>query len=892
MNPHVAVARRSVAAPSHPAAVLQPGQWERARALFDACIDLPTSERATLIDARCSDDPALRAALESLLRSHDALTDTHGDRIARGIEGSLGQARQEARPGQRFGAFRIVQEIGRGGMGVVYLAERADGTVAQRVAVKVVGRAHLGPEATARLAHERRLLAALEHPYIARLIDAGAGESGAAYFAMEYVQGKPITRYCDERAMPVRERLHLFLEVCAAVQYAHANLIVHRDLKPANILIRDDGLPKLLDFGIATTLGTEPAPGTSPRSPGERFLSPQSAAPEQFVGDEPGVATDVYAIGGLLCELLGGARPFDFAGVDPAEVARRIQHETPRLPGAAADAAAARARGISARRLRAQLSGDLDAIVARALAKSPDARYASVARLADDVRRHLRRQPISIRAGERGYRVFRYIERNAIQVLLGSMLLAALAGFALTTMLKNRQLAAERDQAIASERRAVFERARAQQVTDFLLGLFRASTPEERRGHDIGARALLDRGRARLAADAQLQPGLRASMLAAMSDVYRALDDLDGAEQMAQEASALRAHEPDDADGRFESLRQLARIDNQRGRPAAALERARKAFALAGERGAADRADLLAIEALALEGTGKPKDATAPWRAALALQAATFGPDDARTLRTTMDLAANLGVIGEVEEAEQLLTENLPRVRRDTAPDDPFLGETLRDLARLAKRKKDYAHAEMLADEALAAYRRIYGDDSSQAAAAMNTAAINAQANGHADKARALMEKVLSTQRTVFGADSLQAAAAHYNLGLLLQLHANDPAAAVSHLRAAADLGTRLLPAEHVSLATYRLALGSSLREQGRHAEAATVLRQALATFDVVNAPRGIDKALARGELACNAQPWKEGDGMRRQFADSLAVLSRRAPDDPQALRVRSCLRQ
>jgi serine/threonine-protein kinase len=381
-------------------------------------------------------------------------------------------------------------------------------------------------------------------------------------------------------------------------------------------------------------------------------------------------------------------------------------------------------------------------------------------------------------------------------------------------------------------------------------------------------------------------------LLAAMSDVYRALDDLDGAEQMAQEAAALRAHDTDDADGRFESLRQLARIDNLRGRSALALERVRQARALTGALDSADRAELLGIEALAIEGTGKAKDATALWREALALQAAAFGTDDARTLRATMDLAANLGIVGQGVEAEQLLTENLPRMRRGLASDDPVLGESLRDLSRLARRKKEYARAEALADEALVVYRRIYGDDSSQAAAAMTTAAIGAQANGHADKARALMEKALRTQRAVFGAESAQVATAEYNLGLHLQLHADDRQGALAHLRVAAELGSRLLPAGHPSLANYRLALGSSLREAHQRAEATVVLRQALATFEVANAPRGVDKALARGELACNALPWQEDDGMRRQFKDALAALTREVPDDAQAQRVRACTAQ
>jgi serine/threonine-protein kinase len=839
-------------------------------------------------------DTALRAAVESLLHAHDALTGTRGDRIAHGVRAGLDDVLGEAKPGQRFGPFRVVRELARGGMGVVYLAERADGTVAQRVALKLVGNDRAGTAATARLSREYRLLAALEHPYIARLIDAGNDESGIAYFAMEYVQGERIDRYCDSRALALDRRLRLFVEICSAVQHAHANLIVHRDLKAANILIREDGLPKLLDFGIATTVGL---PGNAidaaPAQERERFLSVHCAAPEQFADGPVGIAADVYALGVLLCELAAGVQPLQLAGLDAAHAGERVLHDPPLAPSHGVDAVAASRRGgLAPTTLRRRLAGDIDAIVARCLAKRPQDRYPSVALLAEDVERHLQRRPLAIRAGERGYRARRFVQRNAPSVALALLLGILLAGFVAFGVASNRRLAVERDEAASHERQARFQQARAQQVTDFLLGLFRASNPEQRRGRDIGARELLDRGRSRLAADSGLQPALRASLLAAMSDVYRALDDLDGAEQMAQEAAALRAHDTDDADGRFESLRQLARIDNLRGRSALALERVRQARALTGALDSADRAELLGIEALAIEGTGKAKDATALWREALALQAAAFGTDDARTLRATMDLAANLGIVGQGVEAEQLLTENLPRMRRGLASDDPVLGESLRDLSRLARRKKEYARAEALADEALVVYRRIYGDDSSQAAAAMTTAAIGAQANGHADKARALMEKALRTQRAVFGAESAQVATAEYNLGLHLQLHADDRQGALAHLRVAAELGSRLLPAGHPSLANYRLALGSSLREAHQRAEATVVLRQALATFEVANAPRGVDKALARGELACNALPWQEDDGMRRQFEDALAALTREVPDDAQAQRVRACTAQ
>ena len=340
-------------------------RWSRAKALFDDLVTLPETERAAVLESRCGDDAELRRFVESLLAADLGFVETRDDPLLRNARIALDQLAGGIASGRRFGAFAVVEEIGRGGMGVVYLAERHDGKVAQRVALKLVASSHLDAEASARLARERRVLATLEHPNIARLIDAGEDPSGIPYFAMEYVKGLPITRYCDERKLSLHDRLRLFRQVCSAVQYAHANLIVHCDIKAGNILVTDGGLPKLLDFGIATTLGMEAAAGEN------RFLSPQTAAPEQCLGQPASVATDVYALGVLLCAM-------------------------PRLPSEAAPA------------LRRQPRGDIDAIVAKALSKAPHDRYASVEPFDADIERHLATQPIAIRADERGYRVWTY----------------------------------------------------------------------------------------------------------------------------------------------------------------------------------------------------------------------------------------------------------------------------------------------------------------------------------------------------------------------------------------------------------------------------------------------------------------------------------------------------
>jgi len=860
-------------------------RWERARAVFDRCVDLDEHGRASILEEAERADPEIASAVATLLRAHDAMPRTQDDRVALGIERSLATFGNEPATGQRFGAFRVASELARGGMGVVYLAERDDGTVAQRVALKLVGSAHFGPASSLRLAREYRLLAALEHPYIARLIDAGAREDGSAYFAMEYVEGTPITRHCDDLALANDARLRLFMQVCSAVQFAHAKLIVHRDLKAANILVSTDGLPKLLDFGIATSLDDGAV-----AEPHERFLTMYSAAPEQFHGTETGIATDVYALGVLLCELASGAKPIDVEGVGADEAKQRVTHEPPRLPSALVTDDAARRRGVAdADALRRSLQGDVDAIVARCLEKDPQRRYASVALLAQDIDRHLAHWPITIRAHERGYRARRFVRRHALAVGFGALAAGLLVGFIAYGVASNRELARQRDEARQREREALFQRSRARAAAEFLVDLFRSTSPERTRGHPLGARELLDRGRARLDAGLAAQPELRATMLAALSDVYFVVDDLATSRDLAQQASKLRESDGADAAELAESRLQLARLANANGKAQEALDLVNATIALGATLDTEHRSSLLEAEATALEGLAKPKDATPIWRENLALVSGAHGNDEPRTLHAAIRLATNLRTIGSFDEAATLLTGVLPRARSRLEADDPALAEILSALAVLARNKGDTDRADGYAREALTLSLSIYGEHSSQASSALNTLATIAEARGNVDEAIGLVEKSLRVRVDVYGADSLQVAVLEYNLGLLLQTSGKDREGALRHLETAVAIGSRHWPSDHFNLAIYRLALGSSLRELGRHDEARGALRAALATFERMAAPRGVNKAMARAELACDRLAQGPDATATAELESALQVLDRYAASDPQTRRIRTC---
>jgi serine/threonine protein kinase/tetratricopeptide (TPR) repeat protein len=863
---------------------MKPELWARARAIFDELQDLPAAQHAEALAAACAGNEELEDALRRLLEMAQAFPETVDDPVVAAIGRRVGQAIDSLHgapePGQHFGAFTLIEEIGRGGMGVVYLAERHDGAVQQRVALKILAHAPHDPAARERMQRERNLLAALEHPHIARLIDAGEDENGLPYFAMEYVRGVPITSYCEQHALNLRARLGLFRQVCAAVQYAHANLVVHRDLKPGNILVTADGTPKLLDFGIATSL---PQSGEVPAA-AEAFLSPQAAAPEQFLGHAGSIGMDVYALGALLYELCCDRRPFDFIGLDFAAIERKVREEVPLPPSVALLAHA------DTRRRASALRGDVDAIVAKSLRKSAVDRYASVEQLDADIARHFDGRPISLLEHQPLYRTTKFLRRHAIATSLGVLLAVVLIAFGVVSTLQGQRLAVERDQAQAREKQARFERERAEQVTAFVIDLFRANDPEQARGHDVTAKELLARGTQRLDTQLKDRPDMRATLLATIADIDMALEDFEGADRAAAQAQQLREGlSPPDLSARARSLVQMARLANHHGQfkvTKEEVENAEKLDALE----SAERSIALQTKAVALEGLGESEAAVACWREALAIEETLHGKDDTLTHRPMLGLSNALRSRGLSAQAESLLAEYLPHLRSSLAKDDPRLGEALQLLAVLARNKEDYVKADALGTEALAVFERVYGDKASPVASAATVLATIAQARGDLPRARALFEQTLHIRENVNGREHPRVASAEYNLGLFVFLREHDATAALPHLQAAVDIAVKALSPDHINLATYREALGAALGDLHREKDAEAVLALALAAFEKVHAPRGIDEAYTRAEMLCSQALGQHRTETRGALDESLKILQQFMPaDDPQRLRIEAC---
>jgi serine/threonine protein kinase len=414
-------------------------RWDRVRALFDEALEHPAEERVAIVTAGSDGDEILLHEVLDLLTAHES-TDTLLDAPALQTLAETPEVPEASMTGRRIGPFELEEEIGRGGMGVVYRARRVEGEFDQVVAVKILPLGYARGAVVNRFRAERQILARLDHPNIARLLDGGTTQEGLPYFVMEFVEGRRIDRYADEERLTVERRLDLFLTVCSAVQAAHQSLVVHRDLKPSNILVTADGSPKLLDFGIAKVLDPLSADGDELTMTALRPMTPDYASPEQIRGEPVTTASDVYSLGVILYELLAGRRPYRLSGQTASQVERTLEGRMPGRPSLAGMSSSDGAgpdtvelafrRGTSPDRLRRRLSGDLDNIVLKALSREPDRRYGSPERLAEDVHLHLDGRPVSARAPTVGYRSGKFARRHWPSVLSGIlMLLSMAAGF-------------------------------------------------------------------------------------------------------------------------------------------------------------------------------------------------------------------------------------------------------------------------------------------------------------------------------------------------------------------------------------------------------------------------------------------------------------------------------
>ena len=548
--------------------------WKRLEKLFIAAIELPRGERVGYVERACGSDQQMLqevlALLERDVEDEDDVSDTVQACIRRVLEEATTE--REPLPGEQIGPYRIERELGRGGMGRVYLATRDDDSFHKQVAIKRMRGGLWQKELEERFRNERQILAQLEHPGIARILDGGSTGDGEPYVVMEYVEGVRLDRFVRERSASLQQRLELFLQICDAVDYAHRHLIVHRDLKPANILVTDEGRVLLLDFGIAKLIeSSQPTDQKLERPPTMRLLTPDYASPEQIRGEPVHVGTDVYSLGVVLYELLTGVRPFESESKSLAEIERAVIEETPSMPSRVSGRTTGEGASTEVAReaFAGRLSGDLDAIVMTALQKEAEHRYSSVRALAEDVQRSMRHEPVQARSISFGYWASRFLRRHRGKAIAAALVaVAALAAVWFHT----QRLQQERDIALQEQRRA-------EQVSQFLEDLFNVSSPEESRGETVTAREVLDAARDRLPIELADEPALRARLLRTLGNVYTNLGLPADALPLLSEAVTLE-REHGDALSLASALTERAKLDSLQRDYSASLEAGLEALQL------------------------------------------------------------------------------------------------------------------------------------------------------------------------------------------------------------------------------------------------------------------------------------------------------------------------
>jgi eukaryotic-like serine/threonine-protein kinase len=767
--------RRTISrSPEAPGGTVTPERWQQIKVILDEALEQEGSERAGFIAAACQGDEDLRREVESLAASEDEIGDF--------IETPVFRIRlDEVEPlamGERIGPWKIVREIGRGGMGAVYLAERADQELEQRVAIKVVRRGMDTDEIVRRFRSERQILAYLNHPDIARLFDAGTTGDGRPYFVMEYVEGRPIDEFCADGKLSVRERLELFQRVCGAIHFAHQNLIVHRDLKPGNILVTADGDPKLLDFGIAKLL--DPAQEAFALTRTDlRPMTPDYASPEQVRGEPITTASDVYSLGVLLYLLLTGRRPYQ-PTTDPQALADAICKTDPVRPSSMI-ARSDEVQG-EARLLRRQVAGDLDNIVLMAMRKEPQRRYASVDQLSNDIGRHLEGLPVIARKDTLGYRTRKFVGRHKVGVTLAAAVLLLIMGFSIAvTLLWQR-----------SER----SRERAQAVSGFLVDLFSAPDPKRSHGEAITVRDMLDQGTRKMDRSFTTQPEVRADLMNTMGRAYLSLGAWDKAKPL------------------FEVALDLHRKTLQRDDP----------------RVIDDTHDL----ATALHGMGKNADAEPLVREALRLQRQRGNTRNIEYARGLTNLAAILEEKGDLDRAQDLYEKALAIKRTLPQVGDQDVAVSLNDLGKLAQNRGNLPIAEAYYRESCEIRRRLAGGrPDPDVALCLNNLASLLQERGDLPSAEAAYRDALALRRRLYSdGPNPKVASTLNNIGFLLQAR-GDLADAEKHYREALSIADQTLGRDHPIRGIYLRNLASVLVSEGKAAEAEPRAREALAIFQV-----------------------------------------------------------
>lgn len=782
-------------------------QWNEIQSLFHTCITLPLDEQKSFIKELEKKDIPIANEVNKLLTAHHASGSFLEDDIL--DEEYVGS-------GDMIGPWKIIRDIGRGGMSTVYLASRADGQFERQVAIKFLHGLIPGRSMHQRLQLEQNILASLHHKNIAQLFDAGITAEGRPYFILEYIDGKPITEWCIEQELSLSERLEIFEQVCQAVQFAHQRLIVHRDLKPTNILVDKKGNVKLLDFGIAKILEAEPPEGVPLTQTGQYLMTPEYASPEQANGGQITTATDVYALGLILCQILSGSLPYDVSGKTPIEIGSIISDAAPIKPSSIVSSDTVKnshnnypVKNFNRKQIKKQLRGDLDNIVLKALRKEPERRYGSADQLLQDIRHYQKNEPISARPESAGYLVSKFIQRNRTVVTAAAVIAIMLIAAVIFSLIQART--------------TEIERQKTEQVNAFLQEMLASPNPYED-GRDVRVIDVLDRTAERIDNELSNQPSVEAAVRHTLGITYRELGQMDQAISQLSEALQLRnqlftAPHPDLS----ETQAQLAKTEQRRGNYEIAdslLNLAMQAdLELYGREHTILASRIGDLGSLKWE-TGNLDEAEELLRESLELEQKLRAPEDERVAIAMGNLATLLDDKGFADEALELYQKEL-EILQANYPDNqhPSIPQVLSHIGINLDNAEQFEEARSMHTQALALFRDLKGEEHPDVVYAMNNLASVMTKMGDTDEALEMQISAAELYKEIFGPE-------HPNLGIqynniaFTKRNMGDLEGAKESYRNAIEIWQAGLPSDHPFLAYGYNNLASVLMTQNRSSEA------------------------------------------------------------------------
>ena len=866
-------------------------RWTRIRDLFDRAADLPQGEQQQFLEKAAEGDTELVQEVMAMLAEDGQGTLLDGG-VAQ-VASDLLRENSEQAINKQFGPYRVVRLLGEGGMGMVYLGERAD--LGSQVAIKVLRDAWLSPARRSRFASEQQMLAQLTHPSIARLYDADTLPDGTPWFVMEFVDGVPLTDYCRDHSSSIEEKLRLFRLVCDAVQYAHSQAVIHRDLKPSNILVKADGTVRLLDFGIAKQMETMDTPASHTMT-GLRLLTPAYAAPEQIRGEQVGVRADVYSLGVILFELLAGEYPYDLSNLTPGEAATIVAEFDPGKPSTRQKQAD-----------RAQLSrsewADLDILCLKAMHKDAARRYGSVEALMRDVDHYLQGEPLEARPDSLQYRMRKFARRNRRALAATAAVLLLIVG--LTAVFAWR-LTKARNAAMA-------EAERTQRIQRFMIEVFQGGDAIAGPAADLKVVDMLDRG-VREALALNSDPKVRAELVYNFATIYEKQGQLTKADPLMQMAleqrqrlygadsaevaealssmGMLRADESklDEAetlvrDGLAMAKRHLdanhpvvaeatvneGRVLGQKGETAEAIQLLEQAVQDESIPGVPASEQVKALSALAdvNYNAGHYKDCLPLYQRLLEIHRQLYGPQHPLVADDLSSLGATEVDLGYYSEAEKNIRQALELTRSYYGAGNPKVAETLTTLGRSLEYQKKFDEANAALEQALAIEVGAYGPVHSAVAETLNELGNIASMRGQLDEAEARFRRVVEIYRAIYGDKHQFVAVALSNLATV-DYDRKDYAAAEAIFRNVVTRFTEALSGDNVNTGIARIKLGRTLLHENRYKEAAA---ESLAGYEVLKKQTSPSTSFLRGarkDLVTDYEALKEPEKAAKFRAELL----------------------